>query len=559
MSCRIVKITWLLLTIVLIFVASDITAANTILTGKIYQKDLANRISPLSDAYVEILSFDLLHIIAQTTTLIDGSYKIEADTWIIKAYRIRVSKRGYNSYSCGAVIRGTTPFPFSKTLSFDPYNPPAEIFKDPSCSGNGDPEGKVYSPNGDYYAKIFATGEPGARSYHFTVFRLSDQSVVFESTPTSNDPKGLAWSRDSSAIAVMYHGVFHTDSAIHLFDAQSGIWLRDIVHEYLPWYTRLVFSADNTMVICGYPTTVSAVYPSGFGSTIEWFKHYSGLNLPWINYGWDIGHNPWGGAHGGFSSNLVRLDSDFAYMAAHKVKKVRVWIFGDLRSAMIFDETGRPTEFDEHVFADMDALVTVAEKYNIQLICVLFDYTIADGVLYEGTNKVGEHPELILDETNRIITASLVSPFVNRYKNRHCIYGWDMMNEPEYTITFSSGFTQTFLNNLANFVRSTDPTAKITFGAKNRGSVSDWADYNYNLAQFHYYDAMETSFPFNYPASSLGLKYPVLIGECQPTNVASKLDSAFANGYAGVLFWSLNADYDFRTVASQYLAWMTAH
>ncbi len=66
---------------------------------------------------------------------------------------------------------------------------------------------------------------------------------------------------------------------------------------------------------------------------------------------------------------------------------------------------------------------------------------------------------------------------------------------------------------------------------------------------------MAGQYPLDYPVSSLGLDKPVLVGECQPGDVTNKMNTINNNGYQGVLFWSLNADYSFRDVADEYLNW----
>lgn len=50
-----------------------------------------------------------------------------------------------------------------------------------------------------------------------------------------------------------------------------------------------------------------------------------------------------------------------------------------------------------------------------------------------------------------------------------------------------------------------------------------------------------------------------VIGETRANGVAEKLDAAMQNGYLGLLFWSLNADYSFRDVAEDYRQWVIAH
>ncbi|OPZ79563.1 MAG: hypothetical protein BWY76_03526 [bacterium ADurb.Bin429] len=70
---------------------------------------------------------------------------------------------------------------------------------------------------------------------------------------------------------------------------------------------------------------------------------------------------------------------------------------------------------------------------------------------------------------------------------------------------------------------------------------------------------MEGQLPLATPVAQVGVSKPVLIGECQPTMIRDKMDIAAINGYAGMLFWSLNADYDFTAVADEYAGWCDAH
>lgn len=89
--------------------------------------------------------------------------------------------------------------------------------------------------------------------------------------------------------------------------------------------------------------------------------------------------------------------------------------------------------------------------------------------------------------------------------------------------------------------------------------MDGWTGLYLDFYEFHYYDSMESQEPLDYPCEDLGLDAPVLVGECEPTNLTAKLDTLYANGYAGVLFWSLNEDCDFRSVADAYDTWMQGH
>ncbi|MDO8586325.1 MAG: sugar-binding protein [Armatimonadota bacterium] len=286
------------------------------------------------------------------------------------------------------------------------------------------------------------------------------------------------------------------------------------------------------------------------------FTAHSGANLPWINYGWDVGRNPWGGAPGGFSNNQTRLQEDLRFLADNEARLVRVFTFCDLRSGVNFDPSGNPLGFDQYALADFDALVSAAEANGLRLIPVLFDYTIADGVYFEQGAPVGERPDLISSPQKRAALRDLFRSLITRYGGRKAVYAYDIMNEPEYASAVTRTDLELFVQDFADMIHAEDSGARTTLGCRNRGDLQSWNTFPLDIHQYHHYDGMEGEHPFDYPASQLGLQKPVLVGECQPTTVTAKLNTASRNGYAGILFWSLNADYSFRDAASQYANWV---
>lgn len=414
---------------------------------------------------------------------------------------------------------------------------------------------KAYSPDGLHYAcetEPWDTGRIG-------IFRRSDNELLrtISALPAGNvnDLKGLAWSPDSGNLAVMYHGGLRP--GISLYSAASAGLLRTIP-DSASQYHFMVFSGDGAWIHASLlGEVIDGSFLTGLPVTKQSFAASSGANLPWINYGWDVGRNPWGGEHGGFSSNTDRLESDFAFLKEHGVSLVRVFVFCDLRSAVLFDESGNPTGFDSFALADLDALVNAARSAGLSLIPVLFDYGLANGVSEEGGAPIGEHPDLITDAAKREALCDLLSQVFRRFRGSSAIRAWEVMNEPEYASAVPSADLEQFVRDVVSAVRAEDPEAKVTVGCRNRGDVARWGGFGLDFYQFHYYDSMSGTFPLDYPVAQLDMDKPVLIGELQPTEVPAKMDTAYGNGYMGALFWSLNADYDFRGVADEYDAWVS--
>jgi len=290
------------------------------------------------------------------------------------------------------------------------------------------------------------------------------------------------------------------------------------------------------------------------------FVELSGVNLPWENYGHDVGlAHTWDAGHDGFSSNTVKLQADLAFAAQNQVKLVRFFVFCDLRGGVIFDGNGNPVSFDQYVIADFEAILNQAAAYNIQLIPVLLDFRVADGVSQEGQTNVGEHPDLIMDAAKRAAWLALLRQFVGRYRTNQTVFAWEVINEPEFATAVTPIEMKNFVTETALAIHEEVPGSLVTVGCRNRGDLTNWIGTGLDIYQFHYYDVMEGQFPLDFPAANLNLDKPVLVGEIQPTNVTAKLTTLQQNGYAGALFWSLNADYDFRGAAEEYTAWMASH
>ncbi|MCX7917475.1 MAG: hypothetical protein N2589_05040 [bacterium] len=261
----------------------------------------------------------------------------------------------------------------------------------------------------------------------------------------------------------------------------------------------------------------------------------SGINLPWLNYGWDIGRNPWNKEHGGFSSNKEVLFQKFKFFKEIGVNIVRVFLFCDLRSGIILDEKGKYV-FDKYVYKDFGALIDVAEKTNIKILPVLFDYTIADGVIEENNIKVGEYPEIFYDIDQQIKLVKLFEEFFKKVDTKNLIYGWDIINEPE-NLKIEDEKVEKFILSFINLLRKYRKKEKITIGSISRIYLNNYRKFNIDFYQFHYYDSFENMSFLDYHNYNLLLDKPVIIGELESSNIMKKLTKLWENGYKGVLIW----------------------
>ncbi|MDD5439048.1 MAG: hypothetical protein PHS37_02570, partial [Candidatus Omnitrophica bacterium] len=263
-----------------------------------------------------------------------------------------------------------------------------------------------------------------------------------------------------------------------------------------------------------------------------------GVNLPWVNYGYDIGMTQ-GGDHFGFSRNLSTL---YSAMEKRKGDTVRIFLFNDLRAGINFAADGTPLSFTDKVYEDMDALIACAKALGIKLMPVLFDYTIADG---GATAPNADHPDLFTDPAKRTALVNIMKIFIQKYGLDPSIYAWDIMNEPEgahdlggVAMTDMQAFMQAFIT----MIHTETPGALVTVGSRNRNEMFQyWTGMGLDLYQFHYYGTMEGITPLDHVLTApelalLGGK-PVIAGEMASTDITNKLNILHKDGYAGSLFW----------------------
>ena len=269
-----------------------------------------------------------------------------------------------------------------------------------------------------------------------------------------------------------------------------------------------------------------------------------GVNLPWNNYGYDIGSTATG-EHYGFSRNVETL---YQKMDPYKGMMVRLFLFTDLRAGMTFNASGVPTGFTANVYEDMDALLACAKSLGIKVMPVLFDYLL--GVRYEGGVWVrGAHADLIDDPVKRAALLNIISGFIDHYKGNESIFAWDIMNEPEWAHEFGNWVSMPalydFVREFAVMIKSKGEIA--TTGNHDRtdllAMVNHWITGGYSnpilsLYQFHYYTSGELTDPLDYPASDLNLgSIPIIVGEVGSTDITNRLDILRRQGYLGGLFW----------------------
>ncbi|MEM9823562.1 MAG: T9SS type A sorting domain-containing protein [Bacteroidota bacterium] len=304
----------------------------------------------------------------------------------------------------------------------------------------------------------------------------------------------------------------------------------------------------------------------------------NGVNIPWNTFGWDFGvHERWGR---GYDADW--FESTFAELESSGVNCARIWIHCDGRANPNFDASGKVIGLDAGMLDEVEDMVVRANNHNLMLIITLWSYDMLEDHRSIGGRHAGLHRELITDpeKTQSYLDHALI-PLVQRLRTHCNILAWEIINEPEWAMEVSHGGTtsqtvsveemQYFVGQCISAIRN-HSDQYITLGTavpiSNGGGqyTNYWHEtafqqFDFNCAEvhldfysIHYYDWMGEDYsPFEKEANYWELGKPILIAETASNNLTSttlidpqrQIELSFEQDYAGILFWSYNANDSF--------------
>lgn len=311
-------------------------------------------------------------------------------------------------------------------------------------------------------------------------------------------------------------------------------------------------------------------------------KNYfiNGANIPWKSFGSDVGaHYQWGTLY-----DSTWFENTFSDCENYGINCVRLWIHCDGRSSPEFNSSGYVTGLDTNFFSHFDDIMLRAKKHNLMIMPCLWSFDMTKDFTSGAGIYAGLHADLIKDtlKTNSYINNALI-PMVQRYANACNLLAWEIINEPEWSMTVSGGGNTFQTVSASQMQRFVGMQAKaihqhsnkmVTVGSASLKWNSDiiaistpcvgnfWKNqqiqnaYNHPLAyldfyQIHYYSWMHAPWIFdpinlNYPYNYWLLDKPALIGEIGAIDPdysnATILSNAYNNNFAGIMFWSINGN-----------------
>lgn len=315
--------------------------------------------------------------------------------------------------------------------------------------------------------------------------------------------------------------------------------------------------------------------------------YISGVNIPWNHYGWDFGRHNWWGQ--GYDRDW--FEQTFHDLSTHGVNSVRVWVHCDGRANPNFNAEGYVTGLDAGMLEQLDDFMTLANDYNLMVIIVLWSHDMFEDNRTIAGPYAGMHADLVWDteKTESYIENALI-PIVQQL-NMHCnLLAWEIMNEPEWAMRIDTGNAtaqtvereemQRFIGTCIQTIRDHSDQnitvgAATSFGNQNGQPNNYWHERAFqrlgfdheqvylDFYSFHFYNWMGTNHsPFKNDASTWQLSRPILVAEASNSIETSphgmmpleQLNACYENNYAGILFWSYNAEDDYSEWADCKIA-----
>jgi hypothetical protein len=273
-----------------------------------------------------------------------------------------------------------------------------------------------------------------------------------------------------------------------------------------------------------------------------------GVNYPWpAGFYAGVGRRPWKPEQAGFSTCADRIAEDFEYLARHRVRLVRVFLFCDARTGIVADDRGMA--LDPFALDDIRALLSAAERCpSLRLAPALFDFLIADGVQQEDSNPVGEHPDWIADPVKRRSLFDAIQPALDLLCAHPQVAFIDLMNEPENAAAVDADAMWMFLRELAERVHRHPRRMLCTVGSANAVYAPFWRSTGIDFSTGHWFAKTDATHPLGDHSDALPAAATIMTEVDPGVGVESALSKLWQAGFRGGLFWSLNAGdaYEFR-------------
>jgi hypothetical protein len=348
----------------------------------------------------------------------------------------------------------------------------------------------------------------------------------------------------------------------------------------------------------------------GGGVTIDCKKRFMyGVNYAWsstnnsANFGTDFGGLAAWNKQGVAATKEART-TDMKEMKDNGVDVLRWWMFPSLAGdGLKFDSDKTPSGIGGTLVDDINAALDIAASLDMHIKLTLFSFDSFWNEFVTGGVTFPSLKPIIVDDAKRAaLIAKIVVPVaqaVESSPNKDRMISWDVVNEPEWSITGEDGYGdqkfdpqssgsdnktmgQVTFPQMETFVRDVvtalhaNSSAPVTVGSAAVKWAKAWSKVGLDYYDFHWYGWADQYFPHTKtPADYKVDDKPVVVGEF-PLVPASDttgqsfggikygklIDDWLAAGYAGAQGWAFSETqgaFSWTSSKADVKAWAAAH
>jgi hypothetical protein len=223
------------------------------------------------------------------------------------------------------------------------------------------------------------------------------------------------------------------------------------------------------------------------------------VNYPWLNYGLDFGHGPWGYLGVALPQSQDVVAADFARMKSAGISVVRWFLLCDGRSGIRY-ENGIPGGPDEFLFQDAATALKLAAQSGLTICFSLFDFhwlqvpaSTAPDPTFPG------RAALQFAGGREALLQRILIPVFREFRAHPALFAWEIVNEPEWAIrefqpfpnaALSLANARAFFSEIAAAIRE-EARVPATLGSARVQWIRAWSEIGLDFLQAHYYPQLE--------------------------------------------------------------------
>jgi len=312
---------------------------------------------------------------------------------------------------------------------------------------------------------------------------------------------------------------------------------------------------------------------SHFGQSV----FLNGANIPWINFGFDVGTS---------NSTAAQMQNEFQELASYGGNSARWWLHAsgwfspDINNDGFVRGISSETQngvSDQDMIEQVREILDAAWEEGILVTISLFSYdiacgenNIANGSVYRGSRFNG-----MLNVYYESYFDNVLEPLISELRDHPALFAWEIFNEADGMSTGNNFFDsncplgsypqtnevlQRFVNLAAARIHAIDPNVKVTTSVSQTALLGQYTNDvltapassdptgTLDFYQAHWYWAFgHPSNPYLITAQERQLDKPIVMGEfdygLEPESGTPPEDlnkALFEQGYAGAWIWDMS-------------------